>query len=183
MNQAMALIFTGFLDVPTEGKYTFYVKSNEMYKMYFGPIKLNFRDLDIEEKPEQESTVKEQKADIDLQAGKHQFTFLYFKQTYQAEKQVDYSLELPQTGEYAFYLKSESGQEISLGHFEEAEEEGSNEMKFIPDKFALKKAPLDLTLQMHQEEVLPSLEIMYKGPRIDKEELSQSMMFHISEQQ
>lgn len=114
--KAIALNFTGFLDVPTEGKYTFYVKSNEMYKMYFGPIKLNFRDLDIEEKPEQESIVKEQKADIDLQAGKHQFTFVYFE-------------------------------------------------------------------EMHQEGVLPFLEVMFKGPGINKTELSESMMFHVSEGQ
>jgi len=73
-DQDHILIFTGFFDATEEGEYSFFVRANEKVDIFFGPIKLHFRDVN----PADESD-NQQMADINLQRGKHAFTLIHHK--------------------------------------------------------------------------------------------------------
>lgn len=81
--EAGLLFLTGYLNVPEEGSYTLYLKSNQPALMRIHAIRVLDADYQFEKE-------KEFKATLNLQKGWHPFR-LYFNKS--GEKQVDFTLK------------------------------------------------------------------------------------------
>ena len=82
-NDYFGFRYTGYIDVPTDGTYTFYTNSNEGSQLYIGDaLVVNNNSI---------HTAQEKSGVIKLKAGKHLLTVLYFENNGGQSLSVSYS--------------------------------------------------------------------------------------------
>jgi len=108
-------------------------------------------------------------SNFSLDAVKDQRPFAYRFEGY---------LKVPKTGVYTFYLSANDGSILYLNGKEIIDNDGGHRAQRLDSKIGLKKGWHPIIIDYFQQGLSKSLDIIWEGPGVEKQEISENVLFH-----